>query len=187
MDENQTLIEAVGEQLRAKILSKFQTSAFLAGLAVSVLGVQLSTLSGDERARPALFGVSVAVMFGALVVYVAALIRLDELTMPKRFWRKDPSLAVLDYEAVLLEDQELVELQKRMVFHWYSLTLTAAGITGFSLLLLLVPPGWVAACLQIGREGTFIAVLAALGLTLLYLRVLAGISRKTFGVLELRD
>lgn len=82
--EQQELIEKVGEQLRAKIASKFQTSSFLAGLAVAVLGVQLATLT--DGAKPPLFAFSIALMFAAIVIYVAALIKLDELTMPKRFW-----------------------------------------------------------------------------------------------------
>ena len=184
MDENQTLIEKIGDQLRAKILSKFQTSAFLATVAVSVLGVQLSTLS-DNKETPSLFWISIAMMFGALLLYIAALIKLDELTMPKRFWRMEPSLTVSYYPNVLLRDDELVELRKRMVFYWYTLTLTATGTTGFALLLLLVPRSWVS--LQIGPEGTFIAVLAALGVALLYLGVLSRISRRDFSKLELQD
>jgi hypothetical protein len=39
--------------------------------------------------RPPLFALSIALMFGAVLVYIAALIKLDELTMPKRFWPAD--------------------------------------------------------------------------------------------------
>ena len=187
MDEIQELIESIGEQLRAKILSKFQTSAFLAGLAVAVLGVQLSTMSDAGKARPSLFTVSIALMFAAVLVYIAALIKLDELTMPKRFWRRNPELPVSNYRAVLLEDTELVELRKRMVSYWYTLTLTATGITGFALLLLLFPQNWTAALPAIGAEGTFIAVLATLALAVLYLRMLSAKVWKDFTELELKD
>jgi hypothetical protein len=176
MDERQTLIEAVGEQLRAKIMSKFQTSAFLAGLAVAVLGVQLSDLAGSTK--PPLFAVSIALMFGAVLLYVAALVRLDELTMPKRFWRKDPALPVGNYHAVLLEDAELVELQRCMVFHWYKLTLTATVITGVALLLLLIPPSWAAAALVMSAEGAFVSVIVSLVMGFFYLCLLSQINRK---------
>ena len=43
-DEEQERIEAIGEQLRAKINSKFQTSTFLAGFAFTILGIQISAL-----------------------------------------------------------------------------------------------------------------------------------------------
>ena len=183
MDETQALIEKMGEHLRAKILSKFQTSAFLAGLAVAVLGVQLTSL--EDKMKPPLFWLSIALMFGALLVYIAALIKLDELTMPKRFWPEGAPSPVPAYQNVLLTDEELVELQKRMVFHWFTLTLTATGTTGVALVLLLVPTDWVAASLQFRENGTFIAVVAALGLGLLYLVVLSRIS--DFKKLELHD
>lgn len=175
------LVEAVGDHLRAKITSKFQTSSFLAGLAVAVLGVQLSTLSGGGR--PRLFAVSIALMFGASLLYVAALIKLDELTMPKRFWEEHPVHHADDYTFVLLSDQDLWELRKRMIFYWYTLTLAATGITGFALLLLLVPATWLVTLPEIGPEGTFFAVLLALGLAIVYLMVLSAFARKRFGTL----
>jgi len=39
--ELQARIEAFGDQLRAKISSKFQTSTFLAGLSFAILGIQI--------------------------------------------------------------------------------------------------------------------------------------------------
>jgi hypothetical protein len=177
MTEQQELFEKVGEQLRAKILSKFQTSAFLAMLAVSVLGVQLSTLS-DDKARPPLFWISIALMFGALLVYIAALIKLDELTMPKRFWKPDSKRPrAEDFLFVLLEDQDLWELQRRMIFYWYTLTLTATAVTGLALFLLLVPQTWVPKTWGLHTEDTLIAVLGAVALTMVYFRVLAAIAR----------
>lgn len=74
-----------------------------------------------------------------------------------------------------------------MVFHWSTLTLAATGITGLALLLLLVPPRWVAIGLYPYPEGTFITVSAALGLSVLYLRMLALVSRKDFKARELHD
>jgi hypothetical protein len=66
---------------------------------------------------------------------------------------------------------------------WYTLTLAATGITGFSLLLLLVPATWLAMLPEIGAEGTFLAVLLALALSVMYLLVLAALARKRFGTL----
>jgi hypothetical protein len=176
----------MGEQLRAKIASKFQTSSFLAGFAVAVLGVQLANLP-DGTEKPQLFAISIALMFAAIVIYVVGLIKFDELTLPKRFWRDNPALKVIDYENVLLEDDDLVELWKRMVFHWTTLTLPGTGITGLALLLLLVPPQWIAVD-YIGKEGTFVTVLVVLALTFVYLRVLTAVSKKKgFKKLELKD
>ena len=110
MDQEQALVEKIGEQLRAKIISKFQISAFLAGLLVAVVAALLATLG--DTAKPPLFGMSIVLMFGALIVYAAALIKLDALTMPKRFWRDRPDERVMIYRNVLLKDNDLVLLRR---------------------------------------------------------------------------
>src|SRR5262245_50310364 len=176
MREVQDFYDLVGDQLRDKIMSKFQTSAFLAGLAVAVLGVQLSDLGSASQPRPPLFAVSVALMFGALLLYVAALIKLDELTMPKRFWTTDERVAT-DFTFVLLQDEDLWELHKRMTFYWYTLTLAATGATAFALLLLLVPPNWIPGAPEMGAEIRFVVVLAAVMLVVVYFLVLKAITQ----------
>jgi hypothetical protein len=68
-DEEQDRLEALGEQLRAKISSKFQTSTFLAGFALAVLGVQISAIvqwPGD--AIPIQLFVSISLLLAAFVL-----------------------------------------------------------------------------------------------------------------------
>ena len=61
-DESQERIEAIGDQLRAKISSKFQTSTFLAGFGLAVLTLQLSTFWQAQR-FPCLLPVSISINF----------------------------------------------------------------------------------------------------------------------------
>jgi hypothetical protein len=82
--------EAIGDQLRAKIASKFQTSTFLAGFAATILSIEI-TLLWDSQDKPDLLPLSIGTMVGALILYTAAIIKLGELTMPKRFWEEDAS------------------------------------------------------------------------------------------------
>jgi len=177
MTEQQEFFERVGDQLRAKIMSKFQTSAFLAGLAVAVLGVQLTNLGDAVQPKPPLFAASISLMFGGLLLYVAALIKFDALTMPKRFWKADKNRAASDWTFVLLEDGDLRELHKRMVFFWYVFTIAATTMTALALLLLLVPKSWVPGIPEIGPEGTFKAVLYGVGLVVFYFFVLTAVTR----------
>jgi len=95
--ESQDRVEAIGEQLRAKIASKFTASTFLAGFALTVLSGQVFALWQSSR-LPMLFPPAVGAVFGALMLFVAAIIKLDELTMLKRFWDEgaragDPAMA----------------------------------------------------------------------------------------------
>jgi len=134
MNETQARTEAVGDQLRAKINSKFQTSTFLAGFALAMLSIQISTMWQSERV-PRLLPVSIAVMIASFVLYIAAVVRLDALTMPKCFWpevkgrKRDP--------LGLLKPTDLPELKKQMVFHWSTLTLVATLLAMIALLLML--------------------------------------------------
>ena len=81
----QTRIEDIGKQLRAKIRSKFQASTFLAGFSFTLLGFQITRLWQPVEI-PRLLPVSVALMLLAISLYISAIMKLDELTMPKRFW-----------------------------------------------------------------------------------------------------
>jgi hypothetical protein len=139
MDEPQARIEAIGDQLRAKISSKFQTSTFLAGFGLAVLTVQLSTFWQSPK-FPYLLPTSISFMVASLFIYIAAVIKLDELTMPKRFWKEDSAKRNRDATRLAyLTDNDLWELQKRMVFYWWYLTIVAASLTAVSLMLMLLP------------------------------------------------
>lgn len=179
MDERQAQIEAIGNQLRAKILSKVQTTTFLGGLTVAGLAAQMS--NPGVSARPPLFAVSVGLMLGAVVLYVAGLIKLDELTMPKRFWEEDPHQEAGDYMFVLLTDDDLWVIRNRMVFYWNRLTLTATAAAGLALFLLLIPSTWIAPAA--GPDGNFVVALSVLALAGGYLATLLAVARKRLGVL----
>jgi hypothetical protein len=84
LDEFPTRIEAIGEQLQAKIRSEFQTSTFLAGFAITLLGAQIARLWQTEGI-PQWPPVSIPLMLIAVFLYVYAIIKLDNLTMPKLF------------------------------------------------------------------------------------------------------
>jgi hypothetical protein len=143
-EEEQERLEAIGEQLRAKISSKFQTSTFLAGFALTVLGIEMSAIvQWQSDTIPGLLFVSVSILLAAVVLFVAAIVRLDELTMPKVFWKIDEELrqstpADLGY----LLRHDLNALKDRMVFFWVRLTLAGTYLTGVSLVLMLLPMSW---------------------------------------------
>jgi hypothetical protein len=138
-DELRARTELIGDQLRDKIASKFQTSTFLAGFAATILSIEI-TLLWQSGQRPGLLPISVAALVGALVLYVAAIIKLDELTMPKRFWNEDPNKHdPAASQLAYLEQGDLWELHKRMVFFWYKLTMVATALTAVSLISLLAP------------------------------------------------
>lgn len=143
-DEEQDRLEALGEQLRAKISSKFQTSTFLAGFALAVLGVQISAIvQWQGQTIPVLLFVSISLLLAAVVLFIGAIVRLDELTMPKLFWKVDPNhsepkQAHLGY----LVSDDLTALKERMVFYWTHLTLYATYVTAFALALMLLPLSW---------------------------------------------
>ena len=133
-------IVAIGDQLRAKITSKFTASTFLGGFALTILSGQVFTL-WQSTVLPLLFPLAVGSVAAAVVLFVDAVLRLDELTMPKRFW--DESKAAGDSghksrEAYLLDD-DLWELRKHMIFYWTRLTLVATCLTGIAVPTMLVP------------------------------------------------
>jgi hypothetical protein len=135
--ESQARIEAIGDQLRAKISSKFQTSTFLAGFGLAVLTVQLSTFWQSTK-FPCLLPVSISIMVVSICIYMAAVVKLDELTMPKRFWKHEFPLSETE-KLGYLREENLCQLQKRMVFYWWRLTAVATILTGASFLLMLLP------------------------------------------------
>lgn len=141
-DEEQERIEAIGEQLRAKINSKFQTSTFLAGFTFTILGIQITALGQWQAATiPLLLYISIALLVGATILYITAIVRLDELTMPKRFWTEDSNLNNQQQSKfAYLTDNDLWAIKNRMVFYWEHLTLNATYITATSLILMLLPP-----------------------------------------------
>jgi hypothetical protein len=141
MDQSQARIEAIGEQLRAKISSKFQTSAFLGGFGFAALTAEISILWQSPQ-TPRLLLASIPLMLASVCLYIAAIIKLDELTLPKRFWDENPDPDQRDHAAsalAYLSDEDLWQLQKRMVFYWNWLTLVATVLMAVSLLLVLLP------------------------------------------------
>lgn len=135
-NESQARIEAIADQLRAKIGNKFQASIFLAGFGLQVLTIQISTFWQAPR-FPDLLPFSICLMVVSICIYIAAVVKLDELTMPKRFWKLAPGEP--DAKLAYLKDSDLWELKNRMVFYWSYLTAVAASLTGVSLLLMLWP------------------------------------------------
>ena len=140
-DEAQERVEVIGEQLRAKINSKFQTSTFLAGFAFTVLGIQISALwQWQSQQIPLLLFISISLLVTATILYINAVVRLDELTMPKRFWDEAPDVQEAKPSRLgYLTDDDLWALKERMVFYWVRLTLLATYLTASSLFLMLLP------------------------------------------------
>ena len=144
LSPEQDRIEAIGDQLRAKISSKFTASTFLAGFSLTVLTGQVFALCQDVTSLPLLFAPAVGAVFGAFVIFVEAIIRLDELTMPKRFWEEDRSTAPSLPDPIArscLTDNDLWELQKRMIFLWYHLAIVATAVTAAGVMAMLIPWG----------------------------------------------
>lgn len=138
--QNHERIEAIGDQLRAKITSKFTASTFLAGFALTILSGQVFML-WQSSVLPLLLPLAVFAVAAAVVLFVDAIVRLDELTMPKRFWGESNGAEETGHssrEAYLL-DNDLWDLQKHMIFYWTRLTLVATWMTGFAVLAMLVP------------------------------------------------
>lgn len=138
--QNDERVEAIGDQLRAKITSKFTASTFLAGFALSILSGQVFML-WQATDLPLLFPLSVGVVAAAVVLFVDAVVRLDELTMPKRFWDESDDAGDTGHRSSdgYLLDEDLWELRKQMIFYWTKLTLVATWMTGLAVASLLVP------------------------------------------------
>ena len=137
MSPQQELFEAYGEQLRAKISSKFSASTFLAGFAATIL-TTLLTARGAERVslqHSLALGLAIVASF----LFVHAIVRLDELSMPKRFWPSKPELRRVTDDVGLLTLEDLWALYHRMVYCWQKLTMVATGLTGIGLVVLTLP------------------------------------------------
>jgi hypothetical protein len=160
----QERIEAIGDQLRAKISSKFTASTFLAGFSLTVLTGQVFALCQDVERLPLLFAPAVGAVFGAFLIFVEAIARLDELTMPKRFWTEDPNAVRPQPElsGSYLTDDDLWELQKRMIFLWQRLAIVATIITAVAVMAMLCP--WNRVTINSARLWTMMfAVIGVLG------------------------
>ena len=178
LSEEQERVEAIGEQLRAKIASKFTASTFLAGFALTVLAGQVFALWQASQ-LPLLFPPSVGAVFGALLLFVGAVIKLDELTMPKRFWPEDPKASdSARSRGGYLTDQDLWELRKHMIFFWQRLTISATVITALAVfaMLLPLPPLDV----KMARQWTFWWALAGVTAAGVYAIWLIAKTAKTF-------
>ena len=173
-DESTKRSEAIGEQLRAKISSKFQTSTFLAGFGFTVLTVQVSTFWQSPK-FPHLLPISISMMVMSIFIYIVAVVMFDWLTMPKRFWKEDKDKKdARGSKLAYLEDEDLWGLRHRMVFYWWYLTFAAAILMAASLLLMLLP--WFAPRNLSGaiiRE-TFRFTVLGLIFALIYLAILWG-------------
>src|SRR5580704_6716020 len=109
-------IETVGDQLRAKIVSKFQIAGTMAGLVFATLGIQLSLLYQDNISR--FLPESIGLMFTSASLFCVSLYRLDGLTMPKMFWERSWDSAPYGDDSWSLTPQNLMALKTRMLFIW---------------------------------------------------------------------
>ena len=145
LDPSQELRERYGDQLRAKISSKFSASTFLAGFAGSILSGLLSSLGSPTSPRPLYLPQVLSLTVAGTVLFVLAVIRLDELSMPKRFWPSDPEASNRASDVGLLTDDDLWILKDRMVYYWRFLTLLGTSLTGVAFLVYLITPASVTA------------------------------------------
>jgi len=181
-------IEDIGEQLRAKITSKFTASTFLAGFARTVITGQVFTLWQVDKELSPFYPISVGAVAGALHLFVQAIIRLDELTMPKLFWEDRLELrAQPPSDDGRLEYHNLWDLRDRMVFFWYRLTIAATIVTALAVLVMLVPhrlvhaPGFSIHTLRIA---TPLTVLVCWAVAACYTRTVTSKAEKKFGQLR---
>ena len=139
LSPQQQLIEAYGDQLRAKIASKFSASTFLAGFAATILTALVTAALGEGQ-QAAQYPVALAFSAAASILFVQAVIRFDELSMPKRFWPSRSDVPNSGEDVGLLALDDLWVLHDRMVFFWRYLTLAATALTGGGLFILILPP-----------------------------------------------
>jgi hypothetical protein len=196
LTENDQRLEAIGEQLRAKISSKFQVAALLAGFAFTVLCLQVDMLWADRKKTLLLAG-SIFLMVAALVLYIFSLMRLDALTMPKRFWEEEEENLKEDAKMKdkgdpveklwMLTKEELWTLQKRMKCYWNYLTKTAIYLMGFSLLLLLWTPG-DAGKFETQNEWIFVhTAIASVLISLIYSSIVVWIASNKGKMVRIKD
>jgi hypothetical protein len=134
--DKQDLFERYGDQLRAKISSKFTASIFLAGFDATILSVLLSIFWQQGSNGPAYLPAALAVTIAATVLVVQGVIRLDELSMPKRFWPSEGNATNRGEDVGLLTQEDLWTLHDRMVYYWTRLTMAGTALTGVAFLAL---------------------------------------------------
>src|SRR5687768_16894779 len=140
LSPDQERAEAIGEQLRAKISSKFTASTFLGGFALTILAAQVFAI-WQTNDLSMLFPSSVGMTVAAVILFFEAIIRLDELTMPKRFWPVDPDAVRTNGRSIwgILTDGDLETLDEKMRFFWTRFTLIGTFLTAAAVLMVLFP------------------------------------------------
>jgi hypothetical protein len=140
LSPRQELLEKYGDQLRAKISSKFSASTFLAGFAATILTTLVTDLWQQDAQMSLQYLLALGLASAATILFVHGIIRLDELSMPKRFWPSRPDVQNRADDVGLLTQDDLWALHDRMVFFWRYLTLAATVLTGLGLFALVLPP-----------------------------------------------
>ena len=143
LSPQQELFERYGDQLRAKISSKFSASTFLAGFAATILTTLVSGLRQQEQPVPLQYPLALGLTMAATILFVQGIIRLDELSMPKRFWPGRADAQNRAEDVGLLTQDDLWVLHDRMVFYWRYLTLAPTALTGVGLFALVLPPLYI--------------------------------------------
>ena len=166
LTDEQERLEAVGDQLRAKIASKFAASTFLAGFAATILAAFLPSLWQQDANVPAHYPRAVAAAMAATVLFVLGIVRLDELSMHKRFWPSRPDARRVGPDVGLLGMEDLWALHDQMAYFWRHLTITGTAMTGIALVLLLLPQPHVAS--SAARAATFWWTLSTAALAAAY-------------------
>jgi hypothetical protein len=176
--EEQLRLEEIGDQLRAKIASKFTACSFLAGIAVTVLSIQVSILWQSEHS-PRLLAFSIAGMVAAVLLFAGALLAFDALTMPKRFWREGnaPHWAASGHLGYLAPE-DLNQLHAQMVYWWVWYAEVATALLGIATLLLLAPLD--SADMSRARLESFWGALGGLAAALLYVAAVRFRARQLF-------
>lgn len=184
MSELQDQIEAIGDQLRDKIRSKFQSSTFLAGFGFTILSIEISMLWTAQRV-PRLLPLSIPLILAAICFFVVAALKLDALTMPKLFWERDPNTT--DEEALQLSYLvygNLLQIQRRMIFYWTWLTVLATFVTAVSLVLVLLPIDSIERSDLLVKE-TFQNGIVVLTVTLVHILLLYALEKRLWKPLHL--
>lgn len=173
-------IEAVGDQLRAKISNKFTTSTFLAGFAFTFLAAQVMSVS-QQAELSSTTPLAIAFSTAAVLTFVAAAVALDSLTMPKRFWPENKTMPGTRRFARegRLTTEDLWTLYALMVYFWYLFTIVAAVLNAIAVAALLAPA--TPAKAESIRSDTVNAVVWAVLSVALYWSVVGFIANRKWG------
>ncbi len=149
MIDGKEQLDDILKELRDKIKGKFQVSTFLAGLCFPTLSAQIALL--PLRQDVLLLPLSVSFLIVAEFLFIAAVISLDALTMPKIFWTTDrchtpeeiatygPDSMLPNFTPPWPKPKNLWTLKNLMVWFWSWLTLIALFLMAVSFLLALMP------------------------------------------------